>query len=84
MSATSEWVKQCGVDVGCVMCAVNEQQNALLKIEIAHGAELADELVRERGQYWRTAEKYKQWFRLTAFAFCGWVFIQAVVTVVSR
>ncbi len=79
---TTNWVKDCGVDIGkCEMCLLLDVANDRLTKEVADGAALADELARERAGYRREAEKYRQWFRLTVcvlvivfvMVLAGWV-----------
>lgn len=75
---SSTFLKECGIATGCDNCIVNEHQNWLLKTDLDKSTALVEELVRDRGVYWRTAERYKQNYRLALFALVL-VFVLVVV-----
>lgn len=57
---TSNWVKECGVDVGgCDMCLLLDVANERLTLEVAQGEALVDELAQERAKYRNEARRWK-------------------------
>ena len=76
---TSNWVKECGVDVGgCEWCLVTEIANDRLAREVMEGEELAVELAQERARYRREARHWKQVAALALVSLAG-VFVLVVV-----
>tara|TARA_R110000822_G_scaffold76620_10_gene184238 strand:+ start:559 stop:804 length:246 start_codon:yes stop_codon:yes gene_type:complete len=76
---TSNWVKECGVDVGgCDWCLMTEIANDRLAKEVAEGEELAVELAQERARYRREARHWKNVSALALTALAG-VFVLVVV-----
>ena len=76
---TSNWVKQCGVDVGgCDWCLMTEIANDRLEREVAEGEDLAVELAQERARYRDQARHWKNVSALALTALAG-VFVLVVV-----
>lgn len=76
---TSNWVKQCGVDVGgCEWCLMTEIANDRLEREVMEGEELAVKLAQERARYRREARHWKQVAALALVSLAG-VFVLVVV-----
>jgi hypothetical protein len=75
---TSNWVKECGVDVGgCEWCLVTEIANDRLEREVAEGEDLAVKLAQERARYWNEARHWKNVSALALTALAG-VFVLVV------
>lgn len=75
---TSNWVKECGVDVGgCEWCLVTEIANDRLTREVNEGEDLAVELAQERARYRDEAQHWKQVAALALTALAG-VFVLVV------
>lgn len=75
---TSNWVKDCGVDVGgCEWCLVTEIANDRLTREVIEGEELAVELAQERARYLDEAQHWKNVAALALTALAG-VFVLVV------
>ena len=76
---TSNWVKECGVDVGgCEWCLVTEIANDRLTREVMEGEELAVELAQERARYRDEAQHWKHVSALALVSLAG-VFVLVVV-----
>ena len=76
---TSNWVKECGVDVGgCDWCLMTEIANDRLEREVAEGEDLAVKLAQERARYRREARHWKNVSALALTALAG-VFVLVVV-----
>lgn len=76
---TSNWVKECGVDVGgCEWCLMTEIANDRLEREVAEGEDLAVQLAHERARYRREARHWKQVAALALVSLAG-VFVLVVV-----
>ena len=56
---TSNWVKDCGVDVQCETCMILGVANEELEREVMEGEELAVELAQERARYRKEARHWK-------------------------
>ena len=57
---TSNWVKECGVDVGgCEWCLMTEIANDRLEREVAEGEDLAVKLAQDRARYRDQARYWK-------------------------
>ena len=75
---TSNWVKECGVDVGgCEWCLVTEIANDRLEREVIEGEALAVELAQERARYRDEARHWKHVSALALTALTG-VFVLVV------
>lgn len=75
---TSNWVKECGIDVGgCEWCLVTEIANDRLTREVNEGEDLAVELAQERARYRDEAQHWKQVAALALTALAG-VFVLVV------
>jgi len=75
---TSNWVKECGVDVGgCEWCLVTEIANDRLEREVIEGEELAVKLAQERAGYRDEAQHWKHVSALALTALAG-VFVLVV------
>jgi len=69
---TSNWVKECGVDVGgCEWCLVTEIANDRLEREVAEGEDLAVKLAQERARYRREARHWKNVAALALVSLAG-------------
>lgn len=76
---TSNWVKECGVDVGgCDWCLMTEIANDRLEREVAEGEDLAVKLAHERARYRDQARHWKNVSALALTALAG-VFVLVVV-----
>jgi hypothetical protein len=76
---TSNWVKECGIDVGgCEWCLVTEIANDRLTREVAEGEDLAVELAQERARYRDQAQHWKHVSALALLALAG-VFVLVVI-----
>ena len=75
----SNWVKECGIDVGgCEWCLLTEIANDRLTREVMEGEELAVELAQERARYRNEARHWKQVAALALVALAG-VFVLVVI-----
>jgi len=75
---TSNWVKECGVDVGgCEWCLVTEIANDRLEREVIEGEALAVELAQERARYRDEARHWQNVAALALTALAG-VFVLVV------
>lgn len=75
---TSNWVKECGVDVGgCDWCLMTEIANDRLTKEVMEGEELAVELAQERARYRDQARHWKNVAALALVALAG-VFVLVI------
>lgn len=75
---TSNWVKECGVDVGgCEWCLVSEIANDRLEREVAEGEDLAVKLAQERTRYRDQARHWKNVAGIALVALAG-VFVLVV------
>tara|TARA_R110000868_G_scaffold375338_1_gene639836 strand:- start:289 stop:543 length:255 start_codon:yes stop_codon:yes gene_type:complete len=78
---TSNWVKDCGVDVGgCDMCLLLDVANERLTMEVAQGDALAVELARERAKYRNEA---RHWKNVAALALVALACLFAVLVVLG-
>ena len=76
---TSNWVKECGVDVGgCEWCLVTEIANDRLTREVNEGEDLAVKLAQERARYRDEARHWKHVAALALVALAG-VFVLVVI-----
>ena len=76
---TSNWVKECGVDVGgCEWCLMTEIANDRLEREVAEGKDLAVKLAQERARYRDQARHWKNVSALALVSLAG-VFVLVVV-----
>ena len=76
---TSNWVKECGIDVGgCDWCLMTEIANDRLEREVAEGEDLAVKLAQERARY---RDQARHWRHVSALALTalGGVFALVVV-----
>lgn len=75
---TSNWVKECGVDVGgCDWCLMTEIANDRLTKEVMEGEELAVELAQERARYRDQARHWKNVAGIALVALAG-VFVLVI------
>ena len=76
---TSNWVKECGVDVGgCDWCLMAELANDRLEREVAECKDLAVQLAHERARYRDQARHWKNVSALALVSLAG-VFVLVVV-----
>jgi hypothetical protein len=75
---TSNWVKECGVDVGgCEWCLMTEIANDRLTREVMEGEDLAVKLAQERAGYRDQAQHCKNVAALALVSLAG-VFVLVV------
>ena len=68
------WVKECGIDIGCETCLVTGIENDRLTREVNEGEELAVELTFERAKY---RDQARQWKNVAVVALAS-VFVLVV------
>lgn len=75
---TSNWVKECGVDVGgCEWCLMTEIANDRLEREVAEGEDLAVKLAQDRARYRDQARHWKNVAGIALVALAG-VFVLVI------